>query len=147
MVDQGGTFTDIIAIDPNNKIITEKILSKKPEKHYNPVLIGVNKIINSSKSFSKHQINNIKIGTTIGTNALLERKGYDVLLIVTKGFKDNFIIGTQQRKLIFKRHHSRKEKLYNNVLELEERISAKGKVLIKLDKKKTFKISRNIRFD
>ena len=139
MVDQGGTFTDIIAIDPNNKIIIEKILSKKPEKHYNPVLIGVNKIINSSKHFSKHQINNIKIGTTIGTNALLERKGYDVLLIVTKGFKDNFIIGTQQRKLIFKRHHSRKEKLYNNVLELEERISAKGKVLIKLDEKKTFK--------
>ena len=90
MVDQGGTFTDIIAVDPNNKIITEKILSNRPEKQYNPVLTGINKIINSSKNFSKHQINNIKIGTTIGTNALLERKGFDVLLIVTKGFKDNF---------------------------------------------------------
>ena len=63
MIDQGGTFTDIIAIDPDNKIITEKILSKKPEKQYNPVLTGVNMIINSSKNFSKHQIKNIKIGT------------------------------------------------------------------------------------
>ena len=134
MIDQGGTFTDIIAIDPNNKVIIEKVLSKKHEKKYNPVIEGINKIKNNSKAFSKHQINNIKIGTTIGTNALLERKGYNVLLIVTKGFKDNFIIGTQQRNFIFNRHHLRKENIYNDVLELEERVSINGKVLIKLDK-------------
>ena len=143
MIDQGGTFTDIIAIDPNNKIIIEKILSKKHDEQYNPVLVGINKIKNSSKALSKYQINNIKIGTTIGTNALLERKGCDVLLIVTKGFKDNFVIGTQQRKSIFKRHHLRKENIYNHVLELEERISVSGKVLIKLDEGKTYSVLKN----
>ena len=140
MIDQGGTFTDIIAIDPNNKIIIEKILSEKQEKQYNPVVVGINNIKNRSTAFSKYDINSIKIGTTIGTNALLERKGNDVLLIVTKGFKDNFVIVTQQRKSLFKRHHLRKKNIYNHVLELEERISVNGKILIKLDEEKTFKV-------
>ncbi len=143
MIDQGGTFTDIIAVTPNKEIITKKILSNKNEDDYNPVITGINLIKNSSKLFSKHLINNIKIGTTIATNALLERKGYAVLLIVTKGFKDNFIIGTQQRSEIFKRHHIRKENIYDYVLEVSERVSSNGKVLISLNKKKTYKMLNN----
>ena len=136
MIDQGGTFTDIIAISPDNKINTYKLLSNKNLKNYNPILEGITSIIKKSKYYFNYPINSIKIGTTIGTNALLERKGFNVLLVVTKGFKDNFIIGSQQRSEIFARHHNRKEKIYKNVLEVEERISNKGKVIIKLNKEK-----------
>ena len=111
MIDQGGTFTDIVGISPEKKIITYKLLSNKNNKNYNPVLVGIKSIIKKSKKYLNNPIESIKIGTTIGTNALLERKDYKVLLAVTKGFKDNYVIGTQQRNEIFKRHHKRKEKI------------------------------------
>ena len=136
MIDQGGTFTDIISIAPDNEVIIKKVLSFKNDKKYHPVLNGIKTLMYSKKEFSEHPIKSIKIGTTIGTNALLERKGAPVLLCTTKGFKDNFIIGTQQRDHLFARHHIRKKKIYDNVIEVDERISHKGVVLHPLNKKK-----------
>ena len=100
-IDQGGTFTDIIGVTPDKKLIVKKVLSTKSNTSYNPIIKGISEIKEKHKEFSDYPVNQIKIGTTIATNALLERKGYEVLLIVTKGFKDNFLIGTQQRNKIF----------------------------------------------
>lgn len=129
MIDQGGTFTDIISVAPDNQIISKKLLSNKKKKNYHPVLEGINEILSSKKEYSKNPIKSLKIGTTIATNALLERKGARVLLCTTKGFKDNFIIGTQQRKNLFTRHHIREKKIYDQIVEINERVSSKGKII------------------
>tara|TARA_A100001015_G_scaffold220294_1_gene247915 strand:- start:475 stop:951 length:477 start_codon:yes stop_codon:yes gene_type:complete len=90
-----------------------------------------------NKDLKKFPINSIRIGTTIATNALLERKGEKVLHCVTKGFKDNFIIGDQKRNHLFKRHFLRKPNIYHRVLEIDERISKEGKIIQKIDEEKT----------
>ncbi len=135
MIDQGGTFTDVISVAPDKEIIVKKFLSSKKKNSYHPVLNGINEIISKKKNFSQYPIKSVKIGTTIGTNALLERKGARVLLITTKGFKDQFIIGTQQRDNLFARHHHRERKIYESVLEVDERISNQGHVIKTLNKK------------
>ena len=114
MLDQGGTFTDIIGIRPDGKLVSKKILSNQNSSFYNPISYGINKILIENKSFEKFPISKINTGTTVGTNTLLERKGAKILLIVTKGFKDNFIIGDQKRDNLFLRHHVRKKPLYFN---------------------------------
>ena len=113
MLDQGGTFTDIIAIRPDGKIITKKILSSERSLIYNPIEYGIHLILKENKDFKSFPISRINIGTTVGTNALLERKGAKVLFCVTKGFKDNFIIGNQKRDNLFSRHHLRNNPLYS----------------------------------
>ncbi len=133
MLDQGGTFTDIIAIRPDGKIITKKILSREKSKNYNPISHGIQKILIENKLFSSYPISRINIGTTVGTNALLERKGAKVLFCVTQGFKDNFIIGNQKRDNLFSRHHIRNKPLYHKIEEIDERISKNGKVIKKLN--------------
>ena len=137
-IDQGGTFTDIIGIAPDKKLIIKKVLSSKNNVSYNPVIDGITKVKKEYNHFANYPINEIKIGTTIATNALLERKGYKVLLVVTKGFQDNFVIGTQQRNKIFDRHHIRKKNIYSSILEVEERITSKGKIISHLNEKKVF---------
>ena len=126
MIDQGGTFTDIVSISPGKEIKTFKVLSNKQEKNYDPIIAGIKLVKAANKNYTDFPIDKIKIGTTIGTNALLERKGCKVALCVTKGFKDNFLIGTQQRKSIFSRHHFRKAPPYKSVIEVDERISNTG---------------------
>ncbi len=138
-IDQGGTFTDIIGVAPDKKLIIKKVLSSKNNVSYNPVIEGIKEIRKEYSIFSNSPINQISIGTTIATNALLERKGYKVLLVVTKGFRDNFVIGTQQRNKIFGRHHIRKKNIYSSILEVEERITSKGKVIVNLNEKKIFR--------
>ena len=137
-IDQGGTFTDIVAIAPDKKLIIKKVLSSKNNVAYNPIVDGITKIKKEYNAFTNYPIDEIKIGTTIATNALLERKGYKVLLVLTKGFKDNFVIGTQQRNNIFERHHIRKKNIYSSILEIEERISSKGKIITHLNEQKIF---------
>ena len=133
MLDQGGTFTDIIAIRPDGKIITKKILSSESSFIYNPIEYGINLILKENKDFKSFPISRINIGTTVGTNALLERKGAKLLFCVTKGFKDNFIIGNQKRDNLFARHHVRHKPLYHSIEEIDERISSSGKVIKKID--------------
>ena len=143
-IDQGGTFTDIIGIAPDKKLIIKKVLTNKNNASYNPVIDGITKVKKEYNFFANYPIKEIKIGTTIATNALLERKGYKVLLIVTKGFQDNFVIGTQQRNKIFDRHHIRKKNIYSSILEVEERITSKGKIITHLNEKKVFNALKNI---
>ena len=83
MLDQGGTFTDIIAIRPDGNMIAKKILSNDSSHNYNPIWNGINQILKENKIFSSYPISRINIGTTIGTNTLLERKGAKVLFCVT----------------------------------------------------------------
>jgi 5-oxoprolinase (ATP-hydrolysing) len=132
--DRGGTFTDIVAITPENQIITHKLLSQNPERYEDAIVQGIRDILGLSPqdSLASEEIEVIKIGTTVGTNALLERKGDRTVLVITKGFKDALRIGYQNRPDIFAREIILPELLYEEVIEIEERIDAQGHELIPL---------------
>ena len=136
--DRGGTFTDIVALTPDNQIITHKILSQNPEHYQDAIVQGIRDILglSSQDSLTSEQIEVIKIGTTVGTNALLERKGDRTVLVITKGFKDALRIGYQNRPDIFAREIILPELLYEKVVEIEERIDAQGNELIALNLEK-----------
>jgi len=133
--DRGGTFTDIVAITPDNQIITHKLLSQNPERYQDAIVQGIRDILRLSPqdSLTSEKIEVIKIGTTVGTNALLERKGDRTVLVITKGFKDALRIGYQNRPDIFAREIILPELLYEAVIEVEERIDAQGYELIPLN--------------
>ncbi|MFM7573547.1 MAG: hydantoinase/oxoprolinase family protein, partial [Snowella sp.] len=136
--DRGGTFTDIVAITPDNQIITHKLLSQNPERYEDAIVQGIRDILRLSPqdSLTSEEIEVIKIGTTVGTNALLERKGDRTVLVITKGFKDALRIGYQNRPDIFAREIILPELLYEAVIEVEERIDAQGHELIPLNLEK-----------
>jgi 5-oxoprolinase (ATP-hydrolysing) len=136
--DRGGTFTDIVGITPNNQIITHKLLSQNPERYQDAIVQGIRDILGLSPQdfLTSEQIEVIKIGTTVGTNALLERKGDRTVLVITKGFKDALRIGYQNRPDIFAREIILPELLYEEVIEIEERIDAQGHELIPLNLEK-----------
>ena len=136
--DRGGTFTDIVAITPDNQIITHKLWSQNPERYDDAIVQGIRDILGLSlqDSLTSEQIEVIKIGTTVGTNALLERKGDRTVLVITKGFKDALQIGYQNRPDIFAREIILPELLYEKVIEIEERIDAQGNELIALNLEK-----------
>ena len=133
--DRGGTFTDIVAITPDNQIITHKLLSQNPELYQDAIVQGIRDILRLSPqdSLTSEEIEVIKIGTTVGTNALLERKGDRTVLVITKGFKDALRIGYQNRPDIFAREIILPELLYEEVIEVEERIDSQGYELIPLN--------------
>ena len=133
-VDRGGTFTDIIGIDSSNKIHTTKILSES-SSYSDPVVEGIRKILNLSENdkIPSHEIERIRIGTTVATNALLERKGSNTLLLITQGFGDILEIGNQARPEIFDLAITKPEQLYSSVLEVHERLDAKGNIVQDLD--------------
>lgn len=131
-VDRGGTFTDIVAISPNQEIITHKLLSENPEQYQDAVIQGIKNILNIDNSLPipTAEIEVIKMGTTIATNALLERKGEAVVLLITKGFKDALRIGYQNRPDIFALEIILPSLLYKKVIEVEERYDINGNELI-----------------
>ena len=98
-VDKGGTFTDIIALSPRKDVYLEKILSSSKSYYDDPISFGIKSIINKSNT-NNNQIDSITIGTTVATNAILERTGEKTLLIVSKGFKDSQLVGYQNRENI-----------------------------------------------
>jgi len=136
--DRGGTFTDIVAITPDNHIITHKLLSQNPERYQDAIVQGIRDILGLSSQdlLTSEEIEVIKIGTTVGTNALLERKGDRTVLVITKGYKDALRIGYQNRPDIFAREIILPELLYEEVIEIEERIDAQGNELIPLNLEK-----------
>ena len=138
-IDRGGTFTDVVACDPNGAITTEKLLSSNPGKYEDPAEEGIRRALNidSETTLSEKPIRDVRIGTTIATNALLERKGTRTLLLVTKGFKDALRIGYQSRPNLFALEISLPQVLYDQVIEVNERVSANGSILKKLDHKST----------
>lgn len=134
-IDRGGTFTDVVAKSPQGKIITHKLLSENPEHYEDAPIQGIRNILGLSQEqpIPLEQIEAIKMGTTVATNALLERKGDRVVLVVTKGFKDALRIGYQNRPDIFALKIVLPEMLYESVVEVNERYTATGEELQAVD--------------
>ena len=131
-VDRGGTFTDIVAQDPVGHLHSHKLLSENPEQYIDAAVQGISNILGDIQ-ISQADIGAVKMGTTVATNALLERKGAAVLLMITEGFGDLLEIGYQTRPELFAMHIQRPELLYQSVVEVSERLSAEGQVLTPLD--------------
>ena len=131
-IDRGGTFTDIVAKSPAGELVIHKLLSENPERYSDAPVQGIREIlgISASSPIPSKQIAVIKMGTTVATNALLERKGDRTVLVITKGFRDALKIGYQNRPDIFARQIVLPEMLYEQVVEVEERYSAQGEELI-----------------
>lgn len=132
-IDRGGTFTDIVAYTPEGRIVTRKLLSENPEHYQDAALQGIREILHTGSEGLSARIDSVKMGTTVGTNALLERKGEAVALLINRGFKDCLRIGYQNRPDIFALNIQRPEPLYQNVVEIDVRVSAEGAVLQSLD--------------
>ncbi|MEG5051059.1 MULTISPECIES: hydantoinase B/oxoprolinase family protein [unclassified Microcoleus] len=130
-IDRGGTFTDIVAQSPDGKLVIHKLLSENPERYTDAAVQGIRDILGIAADvpIPAAQIEAIKMGTTVATNALLERKGDRTILLITKGFGDALRIGYQNRPNIFARHIVLPEMLYDRVIEVAERYSAQGEEL------------------
>ncbi|MES2444203.1 MAG: hydantoinase B/oxoprolinase family protein [Pseudomonadota bacterium] len=126
-VDRGGTFTDVVALTPTGAMVTAKLLSEDPERYDDAAVAAIRMLT----GFPEGRLppSDIRIGTTIATNALLERKGEPVLLAITRGFGDALAIGTQDRPDIFARQIVRPPPLYAEVAEIDERVTHEGEVL------------------
>ena len=134
-IDRGGTFTDIVARTPGGELRSHKILSENPERYKDAVVQGIRELLGPkpAEAIAPGTIDAVKIGTTVATNALLERKGDRVLLLTTRGLGDLLRIGYQNRPDIFALNIQRPEALYERVEEISERISAEGEVIVGLD--------------
>ena len=128
-IDRGGTFTDVVARRPDGSLITHKLLSENPERYKDAAVQGIRELIDADGALPDNAIRAVKMGTTVATNALLERKGERVLLIITKGFRDLLKIGYQTRPRLFDLEIKRPELLYERVEEMDERLDADGVVL------------------
>jgi 5-oxoprolinase (ATP-hydrolysing) len=134
-LDRGGTFTDIVARRPDGQLVIHKLLSENPERYTDAPVQGIRDILGipPDAPIPAEQIEVVKMGTTVATNALLERKGDRTILVITKGFKDALRIGYQNRPDIFARQIILPEMLYERVIEVEERYNAQGEELIPLN--------------
>ena len=131
-IDRGGTFTDIVARTPTGDILTHKLLSENPQQYNDAPIQGIKEVMEVApdEPIPTAKIAVIKMGTTVATNALLERKGDRVVLAITKGFKDALRIGYQNRPDIFALEIILPEMLYERVVEINERYNAQGEELI-----------------
>jgi 5-oxoprolinase (ATP-hydrolysing) len=134
-IDRGGTFTDIVARTPQGSLVTHKLLSENPERYKDAAVHGIRHLLNlrADEPIPAGQIEAVKMGTTVATNALLERAGERTALVVTRGFKDQLRIAYQNRPKLFVRKIELPEMLYSDVLEVDERIGAHGDVVKALD--------------
>lgn len=134
-IDRGGTFTDVVGRTPEGKILSHKLLSENPERYPDAALEGMRNLLGlkAEEPIPGAAIEAVKMGTTVATNALLERKGEPTILVITKGFKDALRIGYQNRPRLFDRHIQLPEMLYTRVIEVNERTGASGDVLVALD--------------
>ncbi|HIP23583.1 MAG TPA: 5-oxoprolinase, partial [Rhodobacteraceae bacterium] len=134
-VDRGGTFTDIVARDPSGALHTQKLLSENPEQYEDAALHGIRGFLGleATAKVPASLVNSVKMGTTVATNALLERKGDPLILVTTKGLRDQLRLAYQNRPDIFARELIRPEMLYSEVIEADERVRASGDVIAPLD--------------
>ena len=134
-IDRGGTFTDIVARRPDGRLVTHKLLSENPERYRDAAIAGIRELLGLAPGapIAAERIEAVKMGTTVATNALLERKGERTVLAVTKGFGDALRIGYQNRPRIFARHIVLPELLYERVVEVPERYTAEGEELVPID--------------
>ena len=147
-IDRGGTFTDIIGRSPEGQISTRKLLSENSAQYKDAAIQGIRNLLNlkDADSVPIDQIDSIKMGTTVATNALLEREGEKTLLAITSGFSDILRIGYQQRPQLFSLDIQLPDMLYSEIVEIEERVDINGKIIKKLDLINTKKLLK-IAFD
>jgi 5-oxoprolinase (ATP-hydrolysing) len=129
-IDRGGTFTDVIARTPEGKLVAHKLLSENPEVYRDAAVQGIRDLLRlkNGEPIPSGIIGSVKMGTTVATNALLERKGERTLLLITKGFRDALRIGYQARPKIFARQIIKPDIVYERVIEVDERVRADGTV-------------------
>ena len=134
-IDRGGTFTDVVGRRPDGSITTLKLLSENPEQYRDAAVAGIRRLLglNAGEPITPERVESVKMGTTVATNALLERKGEPTLLVITKGFRDALRIAYQDRPRLFERHIVLPELLYTKVVEADERVGANGEVVQALD--------------
>src|SRR2546430_13441362 len=134
-IDRGGTFTDIVARKPDGMLTTHKLLSENPERYRDAAVHGIRELLGLAPGapIAKGTIEALKMGTTVATNALLERKGERTLLLITRGFGDALRIAYQNRPKLFVRRIDLAVQLYERVIEVDERIGAHGEVVHALD--------------
>ncbi|MBX4875588.1 hydantoinase B/oxoprolinase family protein [Rhizobium bangladeshense] len=129
-IDRGGTFTDIVARRPDGSLVAHKLLSENPEAYRDPAVHGIRELLGlePGQQIPSDLVGAVKMGTTVATNALLERKGDPTLLVTTKGFRDALEIGYQARTDIFAKKIIKPELLYADVIEADERVLADGTI-------------------
>ncbi|MCJ9429503.1 hydantoinase B/oxoprolinase family protein [Kordiimonas marina] len=134
-IDRGGTFTDVVARHPDGALSAHKYLSENPGRYQDAAVFAMREIMDVPEGtpFPAGQVSAIKMGTTVATNALLERAGEPTLLMITQGFKDALYIGQQHRADLFALQPARPEPLYAEVAEVTERMDAQGAVVTPLD--------------
>lgn len=137
-IDRGGTFTDIVARRPDGQLVTHKLLSENPEQYRDAAVAGIRHLLGVAAGAplpaqAIETIEAVKMGTTVATNALLERKGEPTALAITRGFRDALRIAYQNRPRLFDRHIVLPELLYAQVVEIDERMGAHGEVVQPLD--------------
>ncbi len=134
-IDRGGTFTDIVARRPDGRLVAHKLLSDNPRAYRDAAVAGIRQVLGlgPDERFPAERVGSVRLGTTVATNALLERKGEPTVLVITKGFGDALRIAYQDRPRIFDRRIVLPEVLYERVIEVDERIGARGEVITPLD--------------
>jgi 5-oxoprolinase (ATP-hydrolysing) len=134
-IDRGGTFTDVVGKRPDGSLVTHKLLSDNPEQYRDAAVAGIRHLLGlkPGEPVSAKQVACVKMGTTVATNALLERQGEPTLLVTTRGFRDALRIAYQNRPRLFDRHIVLPELLYSAVEEAQERMGAHGEVIQALD--------------
>ena len=134
-IDRGGTFTDIVGRRPDGTLVTHKLLSENPEQYRDAAVAGIRHLLGLApgEALPAGAVEAVKMGTTVATNALLERKGEPTVLAITRGFRDALRIAYQNRPRLFDRHIVLPELLYERVVEIDERMGAHGEVVLALD--------------
>ncbi len=134
-IDRGGTFTDIVAKRPDGSLVASKLLSENPEQYPDAAVAGIRRLLGlePSQPVTPELVECVRMGTTVATNALLERKGEPVLLVTTRGYRDALRIAYQNRPRLFERQIVLPELLYRDVVEVDERVGADGSVECALD--------------
>ncbi|WP_437972072.1 hydantoinase B/oxoprolinase family protein [Sorangium sp. So ce260] len=134
-IDRGGTFTDVVARRPDGSLTTAKLLSENPEQYADAAVEGIRRLLGLAPGqvIAPAEVACVKMGTTVATNALLERKGDRTVLVTTRGFRDALRIGYQSRPRLFDRHIVLHDLLYERVIEARERVDARGEVVEPLD--------------
>ena len=129
-IDRGGTFTDVVGRRPDGSLIAHKLLSENPEAYADAAVQGIRDLLGlkAGEPIPPGKVGAVKMGTTVATNALLERKGDRTLLLITRGFRDALKIGYQARPKIFAREIIKPDMLYERVAEVDERVRADGTV-------------------
>ena len=134
-IDRGGTFTDVVGKRPDGQLVTHKLLSENPEQYTDAAVAGIRHLLGlpNGAPVTPALVECVKMGTTVATNALLERKGEPTLLVTTAGFRDALRIAYQNRPRLFDRHVQLPELLYSAVVEAQERMGAHGECVQPLD--------------